>query len=502
MKVSGLGHFPLGAPVPDKEHAVCVSLPTFDDVIGYEEKESKTLRNLNSGYPRFVKHSRIKELSNFWARTHTLENRDLFFFPNKQDWDFAQKILDISNAIIETEENYLIVGVLSDSSESERLEKFFQHAGCGLSSRHAEIILQSLGQLSQNESIISNPNAEDEIKRVISKAHGPDIQENDVLLASSGANAFSSTFRSSLEISRKKKKEIWIRIGWLYLDTIKVMDLLTLENEQIIDLHTPDEFKKTEKIFSDHGNNIAGVVTEFPSNPLFHSCDLEKVRDLCTRYDAILIADPTMASPKNARVSKFADVVINSLTKYANWEGDVMMGSAVFPQKSSLGLEIKQLTSQFITKPFHRDIERTAEQIPFYNNFIERTNASQQEMVEFLLSHPKIKSVHWAYQESTGKNYQKIAGDNKPGCVLSFEIKGDFRNFYDNLELLKSPSFGTEFSLCCPYVYLAHYDLIKSNAGKEKLRKAGLSPELLRLSVGLENPSLIKEKIALALKSC
>ena len=80
MKVSGLGHFPLGAPVPDKEHAVCVSLPTFDDVIGYEEKESKTLRNLNSGYPRFVKHSRIKELSNFWARTHTLENRDLFFF--------------------------------------------------------------------------------------------------------------------------------------------------------------------------------------------------------------------------------------------------------------------------------------------------------------------------------------------------------------------------------------------------------------------------------------
>ena len=174
MKVSGLGHFPLGAPVPDKEHAVCVSLPTFDDVIGYEEKESKTLRNLNSGYPRFVKHSRIKELSNFWARTHTLENRDLFFFPNKQDWHFAQKILDISNAIIETEENYLIVGVLSDSSESERLEKFFQHAGCGLSSRHAEIILQSLGQLSQIESIISNPNAEDEIKRVISKAHGPD----------------------------------------------------------------------------------------------------------------------------------------------------------------------------------------------------------------------------------------------------------------------------------------------------------------------------------------
>ena len=44
-----------------------------------------------------------------------------------------------------------------------------------------------------------------------------------------------------------------------------------------------------------------------------------------------LVADPTMASPKNAKVSGYADVVINSLTKYANWEGDVMMGCAVFP---------------------------------------------------------------------------------------------------------------------------------------------------------------------------
>ena len=70
MKVSGLGHFPLGAPVPDKEHAVCVSLPTFDDVIGYEEKESKTLRNLNSGNPRFVKQRRIKEYLIFGLNPH------------------------------------------------------------------------------------------------------------------------------------------------------------------------------------------------------------------------------------------------------------------------------------------------------------------------------------------------------------------------------------------------------------------------------------------------
>ena len=51
--------------------------------------------------------------------------------------------------------------------------------------------------------------------------------------------------------------------------------------------------------------------------------------------------------------------------------------------------------------------------------------------------------------------------------------QGDFRKFYDNLELLKSPSFGTEFSLCCPYIYLAHYDLITSETGRDKLEKLG-----------------------------
>ena len=67
------------------------------------------------------------------------------------------------------------------------------------------------------------------------------------------------------------------------------------------------------------------------------------------------------------------------------------------------------------------------------------------------------------------------------------------------LEMLKSPSFGTQFSICCPYVYLAHYKLVKSAAGRETLARAGLSPSLLRLSVGTENPDLIIETLGEAL---
>ena len=161
----------------------------------------------------------------------------------------------------------------------------------------------------------------------------------------------------------------------------------------------------------------------------------------------------------------------------------------------------KKKSSDIFDPTFLQGCRAMAEQIPFYNNFIDQTNQSQEEIVNFLLGHSKIKKVFWAYQESTGPNYTRMAGEHKPGCVVSFEIDGCFKDFYDNLELLKSPSFGTEFSLCCPYIYLAHYNLIGNAAGNEKLRHAGLSPELLRLSVGLESPDEIS-KIALALKKC
>ena len=59
------------------------------------------------------------------------------------------------------------------------------------------------------------------------KHMGNGIDSEDVLLASSGANAFTATFRAALEQSRIKGKGIWIRLGWLYLDTTEIMDLLT-----------------------------------------------------------------------------------------------------------------------------------------------------------------------------------------------------------------------------------------------------------------------------------
>ena len=84
-----------------------------------------------------------------------------------------------------------------------------------------------------------------------------------------------------------------------------------------------------------------------------------------------------------------------------------MMGSIVFPPSSNKGLEIKEITQNHVCPPFQKDLERTAEQIPFYNSFIERTNLSQIEIVNFLKSHPKVENVYYCIPRKHGQSLQK-----------------------------------------------------------------------------------------------
>ena len=471
MKVSGLKPFPLGQTVPERDHSVCVSLPTVEDLIGYEEKKTSTLRSIKSGYPRFVRHHRITDLIDAFKNQDDDQEKEGFLFNKKSDCDFALDLLALNDACVDEIDGLVRVQIPRDSQDAQSLQAFFQHSGCGVSSRLAEDLLFQKGLIAHRESLTEKDSPYEEITQTIAEAHGPNIKREDVLLTSSGANAFYSLFREASRQAREEKRGIWIQLGWLYIDTIKVMALLTSKDEKVLTLHSPQGFSK-----------------------------LEKGRGLCNDYDSLLVVDPTMVSPKNAKVSNHADVVVNSLTKYANWEGDVMMGSLVFPESSSKGRILMKRVAQIRTPPFRRDLLRMAEQIPFYSSFIETTNATLMQVAQFLSGHEKIKALYWAYQPSNGTLFESIAGDGSPGCVLSFETTGDFETFYNHLRMLKSPSFGTEFTLCCPYVYLAHYVLTKTKDGLSKLSEAGVSPHLCRLSVGLESADEIIQTLGESLK--
>ena len=74
--------------------------------------------------------------------------------------------------------------------------------------------------------------------------------------------------------------------------------------------------------------------------------------------------------------------------------------------------------------------------------------------------------------------------------MISFVLKNRKKTsrFFDGLRFSKGPSLGTEFSLCCPYTILAHYDELEWAEG------CGLDKNLLRISVGVEALEDIKQR--------
>jgi cystathionine gamma-synthase len=72
--------------------------------------------------------------------------------------------------------------------------------------------------------------------------------------------------------------------------------------------------------------------------------------------------------------------------------------------------------------------------------------------------------------------------------LITFSLReiGGLEKFYDRLRLPKGPSFGMTTTLICPFMYLAHYDLVTTPAGLAELSASNLDPDLLRLCVGCE----------------
>ena len=70
--MNSLRHFSLGEPFPVSPHAVISSLPTMEDVRGYEEHDPRVMNAMKSGYPRFVVHGFVQKLMEFYQQREGL----------------------------------------------------------------------------------------------------------------------------------------------------------------------------------------------------------------------------------------------------------------------------------------------------------------------------------------------------------------------------------------------------------------------------------------------
>jgi len=328
----------------------------------------------------------------------------------------------------------------------------------------------------------------------------PGTSRTDLLLANCGMNAIYAAFRAAAELQATRGRTLWVQFGWLYLDTIAILKKFTAAPGDYI--YVSDVFDRAaiERLFADHGDRIAGIFSEVPTNPLIQTPDVPWLTALARRHGALVLLDPSVNSVFNLEVLPHADLVVSSLTKYAANEGDLTAGLVVVnPATPDAAFLRRRIAGKL--EPVHpRDLARLAAQIGASQAVLEKIHASVPVVVAFLAGHPGVKDVFWALHPASRENYLRVArSPDAVGSMISFTLRGPLEKFYDRLRLPKGPSFGMKTTLICPFMYLAHYDLVTTSTGRAELELSDLDPDLLRLSVGTEPAADIIAALAEAL---
>lgn len=482
--MQSLQHFPLGSRFPDSPHAVISSLPTMADVRGYEEKAEHVMLAMDSGYPRFVVHKYVQLLTDSYLEQAGLVGCRAVLVNGRRA---AVRLISFCGNGLEMREMdvgvFLVYTPYSEGAPAERMRKYVQHTGCGVSSRQAEDLLVERDLLSETfEEKAFVGNAEAEAERLLAERMG--CTARDVLLCSSGMSAFYAGFEAVREHQRGHGRTTWLQLGWLYLDCGLILRDF-LEDEETLErmYQVSDTEVVLEKIRS-LGSSLAAVVVECPSNPLLQVCDLERISAAVREQGGLMVVDPSTASILNCNVLPYADLLVTSLTKYTAFEGDVMAGVLALNPASPHYRGLVGRVSAYHVPPYRRDLARLVYEAGTAVDVISQMNANTLRLLAYLKDHPAVKRVFYAGEEERFASLQSAEGGG--GAVLSIELAGSMEVFYDVIRVMKGPSFGTRFTLLCPFLYLAHYDLVTSKTGRAVLKEAGIDPELIRISVGIE----------------
>jgi len=479
---------PCGTRIPESIHAVSVSMPTLEDLIGYENKNPETHKKILTGYPRFHTHPYVAQVQKYLSEKFYIGDAPILILASRKAAEALCEFSDIDSTSLVKHEDIFGVIIPKDETKRKRATAFLQHTGSGISSRRAEDILIKEGILESAQSEEYFPgNAERHVCETLRFAYGAK-NEDDIYLTSFGMNSVYSIYSSINSLPFKNDKKIWIQFGWLFMDTMKIVEKFRDAGVTNYVIYNVLDLEKLEFILDDKGEQVAGIITETPSNPLLQTPDVERLKLLAEKHGCALVIDVTLGTPYNVDVLPYADVVIESLTKYANGAADLMMGAIVLNSQSRFYNHLKAILPDWIGKPYLREVKRLAFQISGYAKRMKKVNKNTITLVDFFKTRESVKKIFWAYEEKSRTNFEKIQkAPNVPGGLITLELRKPLESVYDSLKIAKGPSLGAEFTLVGPYLYHAHYDLVSTEEGRNFLHDKGLNPELLRISVGVED---------------
>ena len=294
-----------------------------------------------------------------------------------------------------------------------------------------------------------------------------------------------------------------------------------------VDIENLDEVKAAIQ------NNTKLVLIETLGNPLINIPDIEKVADIAHSHQIPLVADNTFGTPYLINVFEHGvDISVHSATKFIGGHGTTIGGVIVDSGKFDWAASGK--FQQFVEEDpsyhnisYTRDIgpasfiialrvqllRDTGAAISPFNAFlllqgletlslrVERHIENTQKIVDFLESHPKVEKVNYPglpsspYYDLAQKYFPKGAGS-----IFTFHVKGgsaEAGQLIDQLEIFSNLANVADAKSLVVHPYTTTH----SQLSEEDLAACGVTPNQIRISVGLENADDLMEDLRLALET-
>lgn len=290
----------------------------------------------------------------------------------------------------------------------------------------------------------------------------------------------------------------------------------------------PDDPENFRRAINDR---TKALFIETIGNPGINIIDIEKVAEIAHESRIPLIVDNTFGTPYLIRPFEFgADIVVHSATKFIgghgnsiggvivdsgkfDWEGSGKFPELTGPDPSYHGLKFTEAfgNAAYIVKARVQLLRDTGACLSPFNAFlllqgletlslrVERHLSNTKKIVEFLLGHPKVSWVN--YPSIPGSKYYHLAQKYFPkgaGSIFTFGIKGGREagiRFIENLKLFSLlANVADAKSLVIHPASTTHAQL-----SEEEQLSAGVTPDMIRLSIGIEDPDDLLDDLAQAL---
>ena len=524
-------------------HGVSAIFPKLKDIVDYEEQKII----VNQGYPRFVTHPLVRNIEHFYKKKfgalgaiscqsyETAAYLVFDYFFNKsnkiyienpliiQFYDFLtikfKNVVEktgISQAnilFLETQGNQdksfsnskVKVGILGDNDIDENVKNNFdilvyhekkndigiiliykrryaifeilrRHCGFNVSSRK----LCNRRQISNDLIDQSEFNLKNRIA---------DLENGNPEHCYLYPSGMAAIFASILSLISDNKSKI-LAVGSLYVDTLRILKIWPNRYHLPKVVHIRDKPEMNlEKLID---KNTAGVIVEFPSNPLIQLVDIEKIVKISHSMGAKVIVDNTIATPYNFNPFDHAvDIIVHSTTKFLSGKNN-HIGGVILTKDHDSGEKIEAFNKLINIKMNYNDIKVLTRNIKNFERRMQIINHNSLKIANFLSTHKAIKHVYYPGLKNNSnhdlmKKYLK-GGSGLLSFILNESTMENAEKFYDNLlpPVLKGPSLGSEKTLLSPYVIMAHYE-----DSKEELERLGFDFYLMRLSIGIEDSETI-----------